>query len=66
MTIGKQTTTARVDAIQAGSAAQIAGFQPGDLVVAINGDRIENFAEMQRVVSVSAGQPINVEVDAVA
>ena len=63
MTVGKQTTSARVDAVQAGSAAQIAGFKAGDLVLAINGDKIDNFADMQRVVSVSAGEPLNVEVE---
>src|SRR5262249_22432387 len=36
MTVGKQATTARVDSIQAGSAAAEAGFQPGDLVLSIN------------------------------
>jgi regulator of sigma E protease len=63
MTIGKQTTSARVDAVQPGSAAQIAGFMPGDLVIGINGDKIDSFADMQRVVSVSAGEPLNVEVE---
>jgi regulator of sigma E protease len=63
MTVGKQTTTARVDAIQPNSAAQAAGFQPGDLVLAINGNPIANFSEMQRIVSVSAGEPISVEVE---
>ena len=63
MTIGKQTTSARVDAVQPASAAQSAGFKPGDLVVGINGDKIENFNDMQRIVSVSAGEPLNVEVE---
>jgi regulator of sigma E protease len=63
MTIGKQTTSARVDAVQSGSAAQSAGFKPGDLVIGINGDKIDSFADMQRVVSVSAGEPLNVEVE---
>src|SRR5689334_23615390 len=35
-TVGKQTTSARVDTVQAGSAAQVAGFKPGDLVLAID------------------------------
>ena len=30
MTVGKQTTSARVDAVQPDSAAQAAGFKPGD------------------------------------
>jgi regulator of sigma E protease len=63
MTVGKQTTTARVDAVAANSAAQAAGFKPGDLVVAINGDRIDSFAEMQRVVSINAGTPLTIEVE---
>ncbi len=63
MTVGKQTTTARVDTIAPNSAAQAAGFQPGDLVLAINGSTIANFAEMQRIVSVSAGEPLTVDVE---
>ena len=55
MTVGKQTTSARVDTVQAGSAAQTAGFQPGDLVLTINGEKIESFSDMQRIVSISAG-----------
>jgi regulator of sigma E protease len=49
--------------VQPESAAQIAGFQSGDLVVAINGGKIDSFAEMQRIVSVSAGEPLNIEVE---
>jgi regulator of sigma E protease len=63
MTIGKQTTSARVDSVQAGSAAQAAGFQPGDLVLAINGEKIESFSDMQRIVSISAGEQLTVEVE---
>ncbi len=63
MTVGKQTTTARVDAVAPGSAAQSAGFKPGDLVLAINGSKIDSFSDMQRIVSISAGEPINVEVE---
>jgi regulator of sigma E protease len=63
MTVGKQTTSARVDSVQAGSAAQTAGFMPGDLVLSINGEKIESFSDMQRVVSISAGEPLTVVVD---
>ena len=63
MTVGKQTTSARVDSVQAGSAAQMAGFKPGDLVLSINGEKIESFSDMQRVVSISAGEPLAIEVD---
>jgi regulator of sigma E protease len=63
MTVGKQTTSARVDSVQAGSAAQAAGFKPGDLVLAINGEKIESFSDMQRIVSISAGETLTVEVE---
>ena len=63
MVVGKQTTSARVDTVQPASAAQAAGFKPGDLVVAINGEKIDSFSDMQRIVSVSAGEPLNIEVE---
>ena len=63
MTVGKQTTSARVDTVQPASAAQAAGFMPGDLVVAIDGTKIDNFSDMQRIVSVSAGETLNIEVE---
>jgi regulator of sigma E protease len=63
MTVGKQTTSARVDSVQAGSAAEMAGFKPGDLVLSINGEKIESFSDMQRVVSINAGEPLAIEVD---
>ncbi|HUC50535.1 MAG TPA: RIP metalloprotease RseP [Xanthobacteraceae bacterium] len=60
---GKQSMSARVDQVQPDSAAAAAGFQPGDLVVAIDGKAITDFAEMQRVVSESAGDPLTIKVD---
>jgi regulator of sigma E protease len=60
---GKQTMSARVDSVQADSAAAAAGFQPGDLVVAINGHPVADFAEMQRIVSESAGETLDITID---
>src|SRR5215203_5700455 len=54
MFFGKQSTLARVDTIQADSAAAAAGFQTGDVVRSIDSRQIESFAEMQRLVSTSA------------
>jgi len=62
MLFGKPTMSARVDAVQADSAAAAAGFKPGDLVVAINGRAIDNFAEMQRIVSANAGETLDIAV----
>jgi regulator of sigma E protease len=63
MTVGKQTTSARVDAVQPHSAAAAAGFQPGDLVTSIDGRKIESFSDMQRIVSVSAGEHLTIVVE---
>jgi regulator of sigma E protease len=63
MFYGKQNTTPRVDAVQPDSVAAAAGFKPGDLVVSINGQKIENFTDMQRLVSISAGQTLAVEIE---
>ena len=63
MIVGKQTTSARVDAVQSGSAAATAGFQPGDLVLSIDGEKIDSFADMQRIVSVSSGEPLKIVVE---
>jgi regulator of sigma E protease len=55
---GVPSTTARVDKVQAGSAAEKAGFQSGDVVTAIDGSQIRNFTEMQRTVGSRAGEPL--------
>jgi len=60
---GKQSMSARVDTVQADSAAAAAGFQPGDLVLAINGKAVADFADMQRTVSESAGEPLKITID---
>jgi regulator of sigma E protease len=63
MTVGKQTTTARVDAVLPNSAAQAAGFKPGDLVLSIAGQKIGSFSDMQRIVSISAGESLDIQVE---
>jgi regulator of sigma E protease len=62
MLYGMQTMSARVDAVQPGSPAATAGFKPGDLVVAINGQTINDFADMQRIVADSAGKALDITV----
>jgi len=62
MFYGKQSTLARVDAITPDSAAAAAGFQTGDVVLSIDGHIVESFADMQRIVSTSAGDTLAVVV----
>ena len=63
MLYGKQTMSARVDAVQPDSAAAAAGFKPGDVVVAINGHAIDSFSDMQRIISESAGDRLDITVN---
>jgi regulator of sigma E protease len=63
MVVGKQIAVPRVSAVEAGSPAATAGFQPGDLVTAIDGRKIDNFVDMQRIVGFAGGQPLTITVD---
>ncbi|MBV8926557.1 MAG: RIP metalloprotease RseP [Bradyrhizobium sp.] len=56
---GKPSTSARVDKIEANSAAAAAGFQVGDVVISIDGTRIDSFNDMQRIVGTHAGDTLN-------
>ncbi|WGS23905.1 MULTISPECIES: RIP metalloprotease RseP [unclassified Bradyrhizobium] len=55
---GKPSTSARVDKVEANSAAAAAGFQIGDIVTAIDGTKIDSFSDMQRIVSINAGDAL--------
>lgn len=63
MLYGRPTMSARVDSVQPGSPAAAAGFQPGDVVLSIDGKAIDNFEDMQRIVSDSAGETLQIKVD---
>ncbi len=60
---GKQTTAARIDTVQAGSAAAQAGFLPGDVVRSIDGRRVASFSDMQRIVSANAGRTLQFQIE---
>ena len=47
-------TPARIDDVQSGGAAAAAGFMPGDVVLVIDGSPIKTFADMQRILTISA------------
>ena len=52
---GREVLSPQVGAVRPGSAAEAAGFQPLDLVVAINGQPVKSFEQMQRAVQSSEG-----------
>lgn len=62
-TVGRPVTPPIAAAVIQGSAADQAGFQPYDRIVAINGKPIKRFAEIQRTIAVSLAEPLNVEVE---
>jgi regulator of sigma E protease len=60
---GERITAAKVDVINPGSAAERAGFMIGDKVVTIDGQAIESFGEMQRIVGTSPNQTLHFTVE---
>jgi regulator of sigma E protease len=60
---GVQVTTAKIDEVIAGGPAARAGFQAGDVIVAIDGREISSFQDMQRIVSTSPDKELAFEVD---
>jgi regulator of sigma E protease len=60
---GERITAPKVDVVNPGSAAETAGFMPGDRVLSVDGQAIESFGEMQRIVSTSADQKLTFAVE---
>ncbi|MGJ3261681.1 MAG: RIP metalloprotease RseP [Salinarimonas sp.] len=60
---GRTVLAPQVDVVLEGSAAERAGFMPGDLIVEIDGRSIVSFNDMQRIVSSSADDQLSVVVE---
>ena len=58
MTVGQPFTPPQVGQVQPGSAAEDGGILPGDTILAIDGQRIERFEDVQRLVRLDAGNPM--------
>ena len=63
MIVGQPFTEPRVDEILAGSAAEQAGIQKGDLIVSIDGSKIDNFADLQQAVITRAGEELTIIIE---
>ncbi|MDA7946619.1 MAG: RIP metalloprotease RseP [Hyphomicrobiaceae bacterium] len=61
--VGQHHTLPIVDKVQPDSAASEAGFEKGDRIISIDGEPIETFSEMRRIVSISGGQRLDMIVD---
>lgn len=62
-TVGLHILPPLVDAVVPNSPAAKGGFQAGDMIVAINGNKIERFEDLQRIVGSSAGEELAFSVD---
>lgn len=60
--VGQPFTPAVIGEVQPDSAAAAAGMAPGDRIVAIDGDTIERFEEVQRIVRLAPEQALEVVV----
>jgi regulator of sigma E protease len=56
-------TEARVDQVVAGSAAERAGFEAGDLVLSIDGADVESFSDLQRIIGISTDTELTIVVE---
>lgn len=62
-TVGQPYTPARVDEVIAGSAAEAAGLQPGDIFVEIEGRSIQRFEEVQQLIRLHPDLPVSIVID---
>lgn len=55
---GRYVAEPMVASVNPGSPAAAAGIQPGDRFVSVNGEKVDTFADVQRLVSGRAGDPL--------
>ncbi|MGH6860939.1 MAG: RIP metalloprotease RseP [Phyllobacterium sp.] len=60
---GRMVADPMVAEVRPGGPAAIAGFQPGDRFVRVDGDKVETFADVQRHVSARAGDALDFVVE---
>ena len=58
MAFGQRVTPAEIGRVVDQGAGQVAGFQDGDVVLAIDGDAIHRFEQFERVVFLNPGRPL--------
>ncbi len=63
MSMGEPYSTSEVSAISEDGAAYSAGLEVGDIIVGIDGAEIDRFSQLQSIISINTGEPLDVEVD---
>jgi len=61
-TVGYPTTPANIGAVSPNSAAALAGFRPGDQITAVNGSRIDTFADLQGYIALRPDEAMTFDV----
>ncbi|WP_198373544.1 RIP metalloprotease RseP [Roseomonas rosulenta] len=59
-TYGRPVGSTAVQTVVAGSAADRAGMAPGDRILALDGERVSRFEQLQRHIQPRAGQPVEI------
>ncbi len=61
--VGQRYTPVEIGTVRAGSPAAVAGLQPGDRLVELNGSRVERFEELEFALLQSLGEPITLAIE---
>ncbi|MGH6924252.1 MAG: RIP metalloprotease RseP [Propylenella sp.] len=61
--VGRPHVLPVADTVMEGSAAERAGFLPGDRILSVDGNRIDSFTELQSLVMLSADETLTIVVD---
>jgi regulator of sigma E protease len=62
-TVGQQFTSTVVSEVKAGSAAAVAGIQPGDKIVALDGKPVSRFEEIAAAVMLGLDEPLHLKIE---
>jgi regulator of sigma E protease len=62
MTFGQPFTPPVVGQVESGSAAELGGIRPGDVIVRIDGQKIHRFEDVQQAVGFAPGEPMTIVV----
>lgn len=60
---GRYTIPPVIGAVAAGSVAEAAGLEAGDIIIAVDGYAVRGFEDFQRLVATSPARPVTIELD---
>jgi len=63
MAYGIRTITPVVGEVKAGMPAAMAGIKPGDVIKSIDGWTVEGFEDVQRIVGINGGKPLDIGIE---